>query len=57
MESLNKSCFLCGVTYYDGIIINGENICRTCEEKIVNTTILNPDYDDYKDGVKAVLFK
>lgn len=57
MKDLNKSCFLCGETNCDGIIINGENICKACEEKIVGTTILDPDYEYYKDEMKAILFK
>ena len=57
MEDLYKLCFLCGEWYCDGIIINGENICKACEEKVVDITILDPDYDDYKDNIKAILFK
>ena len=57
MKDLNKLCFFCGEIYCDGIIINGENICKACEEKVVDITILDPDYDDYKDNIKAILFK
>lgn len=57
MKTSNKSCFLCGARDCDGIILNGEKICRECEEKIVNTTILDPKYDEYKDGLKIILFK
>lgn len=57
MEDLNKSCFLCGEGHCDGIIINRKNICKACEEKIVDATILDPDYDYYKDEMKAILFK
>ena len=56
MESLNKSCFICGSSNYDGIILNGERICKACEEKIVNTTITDPNYDIYKDKIKITLF-
>lgn len=57
MKNLNKQCFLCGVADCDGIILNGEKICKECEEKIVNTTILDPNYDDYKDKLRIILFK
>lgn len=56
MENLNKSCFICGAIDYDGIIVNGEKICKACEEKIVNTTIIDPKYNIYKDQVKIILF-
>ena len=56
MKNLNKSCFICGAKDCDGIILNGEKICKACEEKIVNTTIINPDYDMYKDQIKTILF-
>lgn len=57
MKDLNKSCFLCGETYCDGIIINGENICKACEEKIVDIVVFDPSYDEYKDKIKSILFK
>lgn len=56
MESLNKSCFICGAKDCNGIILNGEKICEACEEKIVNTDIINRDYDIYKNQIKIVLF-
>jgi len=56
MENLNKSCFICGVSGCDGIILNGEKICKACEDKIVNTTIMNSNYDIYKDRIKTILF-
>lgn len=56
MKNLNKLCFICGANDYDGIILNGEKICKACEEKIVNTTTTNADYDIYKDQVKIILF-
>jgi hypothetical protein len=56
MENLNKLCFICGASHRDGIILNGEKICKACERKIVNTTVMNPDYDIYKDQVKIILF-
>ena len=34
MENINERCFLCGKFDYKGIIVNGERICRECEEKI-----------------------
>ena len=56
MEILNKSCFICGARDCDGIILNGEKICKTCEEKIMNTNIINSEYDIYKEQVKIILF-
>lgn len=56
MENLNKLCFICGSSDCDGIILNGEKICKVCEEKIINKTVEDPDYDSYKDIVKVILF-
>ncbi|EKQ52107.1 MULTISPECIES: sigma factor G inhibitor Gin [unclassified Clostridium] len=56
MENLNKSCFMCGAVDSDGIILNGEKICRACEEKIVKANVNDSDYDVYKDAVKIILF-
>lgn len=56
MKSLNKPCFICGGHNYDGIIVNGERICTECEERIVNTTIMDSNYDIYKDDIKKILF-
>lgn len=56
MKNLNKSCFICGAKDCDGIIINGEKICKACEEKIVSTTVNDSDYENYKDKVKIILF-
>ncbi|AOR95571.1 CsfB protein [Clostridium butyricum] len=51
-----KKCFICGQINCDGIIINGEMICRNCEEKIVNTKVDDSDYDELKDSIKIILF-
>lgn len=56
MKNLNKSCFLCGASDCNGIILNGEKICRTCEEKIVNTKVIDQDYNMYKNQIKKILF-
>ena len=56
MENLNKSCFICGVRDCDGIILNGERICKACEDKIVNTTVIDKNYNIYKNKIKIVLF-
>ena len=56
MESLNKLCFVCGASDSDGIILNGERICKACEEKIINTTVADSNYDIYKDKIKIILF-
>ena len=56
MQNLNKSCFMCGANDCDGIILNGERICKACEEKIINTTVTDKDYDMYKDQIRVILF-
>ena len=56
MENSIKKCFICGQINCDGIIINGEMICRNCEEKIVNTKVDDSDYDKLKDSIKIILF-
>ena len=56
MEKSNKLCIMCGAIDYDGIILNGERICRACEEKIINIKAADSDYDIYKDKIKIVLF-
>lgn len=56
VENLIKKCFICGQINCDGIIINGEMICRKCEEKIVNSDTSDKDYDVYKDKIKIILF-
>lgn len=56
MKKLNKLCIMCGAVDYDGIILNGETICKACEEKIINTKVIDSNYDIYKDKIKIVLF-
>ena len=57
MENINERCFLCGKFDYKGIIVNGERICRECEEKIVNSSIVHRQYDEIKDKIKIILYK
>ncbi|AGF53969.1 MULTISPECIES: sigma factor G inhibitor Gin [Clostridium] len=56
MKILNNLCFMCGESTSDGIILNGEKICKACEDKIVNITPKNLNYDTYKDQIKIILF-
>jgi hypothetical protein len=56
MKEVNKLCFMCGASDCDGIIVNGEKICKACEEKIVKTTTADLDYDIYKNAFKVILF-
>lgn len=56
VENLIKKCFICGQINCDGIIINGEMICKQCEQKIVNTKVEDSDYDELKDSIKIILF-
>lgn len=57
MENINERCFLCGKFDYKGIIVNGERICRECEEKIVNSSVAHREYDEIKDKIKIILYK
>lgn len=57
MENVNERCFFCGKLAYKGIIVNGERICRECEEKIVNSSVSNKEYDETKDKIKIILYK
>ena len=57
MKKTNKLCIMCGAVDYNGIILNGERICKACEEKIINTKPDHFDYDIYKDKMKIVLFE
>ena len=56
MENLLKKCFICGQIKSDGIIINGEMICRDCERKIIDTKGEDSEYDELKDSIKVILF-
>ena len=56
MKILNNLCFMCGESTSDGIILNGEKICRACEEKIVKTTVDDLAYNRHKDEIKIILF-
>lgn len=56
MKILNNLCFMCGTSTSDGIILNGEKICKACEDKIVNITANNLNYDTYKEQIKIILF-
>lgn len=56
MIKINKSCFMCGANDCNGIILNGEKICKACEKKIINTTVVELKYYDHKDKVKEILF-
>lgn len=56
MKSLNKSCFICGGVRCNGIILNGEKICRICEKNIVKTNVYDLKYDKLKNNVKSILF-
>lgn len=57
MKKTNKLCIMCGAVDYNGIILNGERICKACEEKIINIKPDHFDYDIYKDKMKIVLFE
>lgn len=56
MKDIIRECFFCKDMCSDGIIINGEMICRRCEERIVNTPVEDINYEELKDDVKVMLF-
>ncbi|ATD53895.1 sigma factor G inhibitor Gin [Clostridium chauvoei] len=51
-----KVCFICRNQQEDGIIVGKSLICKSCQDKIVNTNIDNKQYDFYKDKIKKALF-
>jgi hypothetical protein len=52
----NNSCCVCASQETDGIKINRSVICEDCEKKLVNTLPTDPDYDQYLNTVKNILF-
>ncbi|MBW6410338.1 sigma factor G inhibitor Gin [Clostridium sp. YB-6] len=54
---MNKKCFVCSKFDDNGIILNGKKICNRCENEIINLSIINPEYNYYKNKIKAILFK
>ncbi|WP_297636431.1 sigma factor G inhibitor Gin [uncultured Clostridium sp.] len=58
-------CAICGKAHktglsediINGIIINGEYICRNCEREIVNTRVEENRYDYFIDKIKVVIYK
>lgn len=54
-ESEFESCL--SENEINGIIINGEYICRQCEREIVETNVTEKKYDNYKDKIKIVIYK
>ncbi|MGL4875774.1 MAG: sigma factor G inhibitor Gin [Clostridium sp.] len=62
-EIERKKCVICegesclSENKINGIIINGEYICRQCEKKIVETNVIEEKYDDYKEKIKVVIYK
>lgn len=57
MQEVSNKCFICGKPVYDGIIINGERICKECEKKIIKTDPSEEKYSEYKDKIKVILYK
>lgn len=50
-------CVLCSTPLTEanpGIVILGKFICNGCENKIINLTWDDPDYDIYKRGLKKI---
>lgn len=49
-------CDICKQEVTGGIIINDKCICRQCEELIISTSPLTPEYETIKEQVKEILF-
>ncbi|MCL5290883.1 MAG: sigma factor G inhibitor Gin [Bacillota bacterium] len=50
-------CILCRTLVREsnlGIVILGKCICNGCEQKITSLAWDDPDYDDYKSGLKKI---
>ncbi|MGV3024776.1 sigma factor G inhibitor Gin [Clostridium thermobutyricum] len=64
-EIEKRVCVICNMenesylydNYIDGIIVNGEYICRHCEKEIIETSVEENKYDDYVDKIKVVIYK
>lgn len=57
MDSIVKKCFICGKENCEGIVINGELICKDCEAEIVKSSMNDEKYDRYKEKIKIILYK
>lgn len=57
MEKIVKKCFICGRENCEGIVINGELVCRDCEAEIVKSSVNDENYDKYKEKIKIILYK
>lgn len=66
--TLNKEktvCVICGKEHetslsennINGIIVNGEYICRNCEREIISTNVEENKYDSFVDKIKVVIYK
>ncbi|MBC8060195.1 MAG: sigma factor G inhibitor Gin [Clostridiaceae bacterium] len=48
-------CTICGKHLNGGIIVNGIGICRSCEERLINTEVDTDFYTYYKDCIKKTI--
>ncbi|ABO48606.1 hypothetical protein Dred_0056 [Desulforamulus reducens MI-1] len=56
MQEKSK-CVLCKAAVQEtniGIRILGKYICTSCEQKIINLSWDDPDYEAYKSGLKKI---
>ncbi|KXS45826.1 MAG: hypothetical protein AWU54_117 [Candidatus Frackibacter sp. T328-2] len=49
-------CFICTKKQVNGIKINDRIICSNCEDRLVKTLPIDPQYDDYLHRIKTLLF-
>ncbi|MBC2581242.1 sigma factor G inhibitor Gin [Clostridium sp. DJ247] len=47
-----QSCIICGKPLNNGIIIYGRRICKSCEERVINSDVNTDFYSYYKDCIR-----
>ncbi|WP_244834315.1 sigma factor G inhibitor Gin [Clostridium sp. BJN0001] len=56
MKKTGNLCFICRKKKSNGIIINGDFICRDCEKDLISKTPYDDGYDKNKDKIKVILY-
>lgn len=50
-----QRCIICRKSLNNGIIINGRIICKSCEDRVVNSTVNTDFYNYYRDCIKKTV--
>ncbi|KAJ49942.1 hypothetical protein BD780_003924 [Clostridium tetanomorphum] len=50
-----QCCIICGKPLNGGIIINGKEICQSCEEKVIKVNMDTDFYTYYKNCIKKYI--